>query len=641
MKNTSHTLIRDLMGKTVIVGLVAIAVTSVVAYTVSYRRRTQETLAVLQQSVTERIERETAIFDLARDNLDVFTEEFLRLYLSDDIIVTEADFERLYFVGDEGAHRMERQYFDGVESSDGTYRYGVSSFIGNNQAVDDPDLQRRLVLVYRLLAQIGPAFQTRFANTHVSYPENAITLFWPEVPWGLQARADLPMNELGVILATMQEQNPEREPVWTGLYFDETAEEWMITYQVPVDHEGRHLINPSHDVPLTDLMTRLPAPDSGRRPGYAFIMREDGYLVARPTLPAEDQRWVGQLSLEKIEDPAIVRSYEAIRDAVNENPAAFDDGGTLVLENTQDDTYLTVGRLDGPDWWYIDAFPMAEIQAVAHGAALERIFESVALLVILMGTFLVLVHRRAARPLAQLRTAAERMGEARVAEVVHGDVPLPVNLNNEIGLTAQRFHEMAGRILNANRELERVVDQRTQELQEANAALREMSVMDGLTGIHNRRSFDRGLLSLMKEVSAGGGTFSLIMIDLDFFKLYNDTYGHHAGDEVLRKVSAGVAAAIRGDDRVYRYGGEELAVLCPGTDARSGFATAQRIVEHIRSLDLSYPETEAGIVTASSGCAEFSRHSRSAEDVIQAADKQLYRAKQEGRNRAAAALSSS
>ncbi len=622
------------MGKTVIVGLVTITVIAVAAYTVTYQRRTLETIEVQQQSVSQRIERESVIFDLARDNLEVFTEEFLRLYLSEEIIVTEEDFDRLYFEGDEGAHRMEREYFDGVETVDGTYRYGVSSFVGNNQPVDDPDLQRRLVLAYRLLAQMGPGFQTRFANTHVSYPENAITLFWPEVPWGLDARADLPMNELGVILATMQEENPEREPVWTGLYFDETAEDWMITYQVPVDHEGRHLINPSHDVPVTDLMTRLPAPEADRS-GYGFIMREDGYLVARPTLPTEDQRWVGQLSLDKIEDPAIVRSYEAIRAAVDESSAPFEDGGTIVVENTEDDTYLTVGQLDGPDWWYIDMYPTAEIRAVAHRAALGRILESVALLVILMATFLVLVHRRAARPLAQLRTAAERMGEARVAEVVHGDVPLPVDLDNEIGLTAQRFHEMAGRILNVNRELERVVDLRTQELQEANAALREMSVMDGLTGIHNRRSFDSGLVALMREVSAGGGTFSLIMIDLDFFKLYNDTYGHHAGDEVLRTVSSGVAAAIRGDDRVYRYGGEELAVLCPGTNARAGFITAQRIIERIRSLELPYPASEAGIVTASAGCAEFSRHFQTAEEIIQAADKQLYRAKQDGRNRVA------
>jgi diguanylate cyclase (GGDEF)-like protein len=528
---------------------------------------------------------------------------------------------------------MKREYFDGVETTAGTYRYGVSSFVGNNQSVEDPDLRRRLVLSYRLLAQMGPAFQTRFANTHVSYPENAITLFWPEVPWGLQARADLPMNELGVIRATMQEENPEREPVWTGLYFDETAEEWMITYQVPVDHDGRHLINPSHDVPLTDLMTRLLAPDSGRA-GYTFIMRNDGYLVARPTLPTDDQRWVGQLSLDEIEDPEIVRSYEVIREAMDADSAAFAEDNTIVVENSRDETYLTVGRLEGPDWWYVDVYPTSEIRAVAHGAALERIIESVVLLVILMGTFLILVHRRAARPLAQLRTAAERIGEARVAEVVHGDVPLPVHLDNEIGLTAQRFHEMAGRILNANRELERVVDQRTQELQEANAALREMSIMDGLTGIHNRRSFDRDLTALVEEAAAGSESFSLIMIDLDFFKVYNDTYGHQAGDQVLRQVSAGIAEAIRSDDRVYRYGGEELAVLCPGSHGRAASTTAQRIVEHVRSLQLSYPTSEFGIVTVSAGSAEYCADNRSAEDLINAADEQLYRAKQHGRNRA-------
>lgn len=633
MHTKNRSLIRDVVGKTVVVGMLTIAVISIVAYAMSFGRRTRETLSVLQQSVSERVERETAIFDLARDNLQVFTDEFLRLYLSESIVVTDDEFDRLYYEDEDGAHRMEREFFDGVTSADGTYRYGVSSFVGNNQSVDDPDLRRRLVLSYRLLAQMGPAFQTRFANTHISYPENAITLFWPEVPWGLQARADLPMNELGVIAATMQDDNPDREPIWTGLYFDETAKEWMITYQVPVDHKGRHLINPSHDVPLTDLMTRLLAPDSGRA-GYTFIMRNDGYLVARPTLPTEDQRWVGQLSLDEIEDPEIVHSYELVRAAIDDDSAALSADNTIVVENSRDGTYLTVGQLEGPDWWYVDVYPTSEIQAVAHGAALERILESVVLLVILMGTFLILVHRRAARPLAQLRTAAERIGEARVADVVHGDVPLPVHLDNEIGVTAQRFHEMAGRLLNASRELERVVDQRTQELQDANAALREMSIMDGLTGIHNRRSFDRDLAVLVEESTARSESFSLIMIDLDFFKMYNDTYGHQAGDRVLRQVSSEIAEAIRSDDRVYRYGGEELAVLCPGSQGKAAATTAERIVEHVRALQLSYPNSELEIVTVSAGSAACTAGSRSAEELINAADEHLYRAKQHGRNRA-------
>ena len=631
MIHRTRSLMRDVLVRTLAVGIVVTIVLSAAAYLTTYTRRTRETLSVLRQLVSERVERETAIFSLARDNLNVFRDAFLRLYLDDRVSVSDADFDRLYIRGDDGAVRMRRKFFDGVYDTSGHFRYGVSSFIGNNQPVDDADFRRRLVLSYRLLSQLGPGFQTRFANTHVSFPENAITLFWPDVPWGLQARADLPMNELGVIAATLQDRNPEREPVWTGLYFDDTADEWMITYEVPVDHDGRHLINPSHDVPLTDLMTRL---RSGRaRAGYAFLMREDGYLVARPTPPSEDQKWVGQLSFDEIGDPAIVRSYEAIRSALNDHPAALENDGTIVVDNAEDDAYLTVGRLEGPDWWFVDVYPKSEIRAAAHRAALERLGESVILLVVLMLVFFVLVRRRAARPLAQLRTAAEYLGEARFAEVAHGDVPLPRDLDNEIGLTARRFYEMSARILDANREMERVVEERTRELLTANEALRELSILDGLTGIHNRRAFDRDLSALVREAVAGTGSFGLIMIDLDQFKLFNDSHGHQEGDEALVRVSTRVAEVIRREDRVYRYGGEELAVLCPDTDLTATTATAERIVRQVSTLEVPFPESVHGVVTVSAGAAAWTGELSTPGEIVKSADTRLYAAKQAGRNR--------
>ena len=630
MPKPQKSLIQDVLLKTVIAAFVCIALLSAVAYYVNYTRAREETLDELQSHVAERVRQDSMIFELARKNLEVFEREFLRLYTREEVEVEEEEFDRLYFEGEEGATRMHRKYFEGLYTDGGHYIYGMSSFIGNNQSTDNPDLRRRLVLAYRLLARLGPGFQTRFANTHVSFPENAIVLFWPEVPWGLKARPDLPMNELGTISATLKENNPERKPVWTGLYFDETAGEWMITYEVPVDHKGRHLINPSHDVPLTSLMERLIT--EHRTGSRNFIIRDDGYLVARPSPPAAEQRWIGQLSLEKIEDPEIVRSYTKIREAVDENPEAFEDGSALVVENERDDTYLTVGKLSGPSWWFVNVYPKELIRGTAHRSAVELIVEGILLLLLLLGMFVVLVKRRAEIPLLQLKEAAERIERGEIAEVADGTLPLPTQLENEIGALAGRFREMASRVRDVNRNLERIVDKRTDELQRANADLREMSIMDGLTGIHNRRSFDRDIETLLAETAERGGTFSLVMFDIDSFKLYNDSYGHTEGDRVLTRISSTMRESIRQEDRIYRYGGEEFALLCPNADLSSTKAAVERIFGRIRELAVDFPESSYGSITLSAGIEEFSPPT-SAEKLIQAADEKLYEAKRRGRNR--------
>jgi diguanylate cyclase (GGDEF)-like protein len=631
MPSKNRSLIWDVLLRTLLVAVILMILLSASGYFLNYSRQASRTLSELERSISERVQRESVIFDLARDNLAAFKEEFLRLYLSEEAEVTQADFERLYYTGPEGAMRMRRKYFDGVHTEGQGYVYGMSSFIGNNQSVEDPDFRRRLVLSYRLLAQLGPGFQTRFANTHVSFPENGIVLFWPEVPWGLQARADLPMNELGTIAATLQKNNPEREPVWTGLYYDETAGEWVITYEVPVDHDGRHLINPSHDVPLTDLMERLIA--EHREGSYNFIIRRDGYLVAHPSPPAEEQKWVGQLSLEKIENESVVRSYELIDRALQESPDALSRDSVITVENERDDVYLTVGKLRGPEWLFVNVYPKSRIRAAAHRAAMEWFVEGSILLLVILSVFLVLVSRRANRPLEQLRAAAQHLGDSRYDEVVDGSIPLPTELNNEIGLLARRFQEMATRIRDANREMERVVDERTRELQAANAALREMSIMDGLTGIHNRRSFDRDFAALIREAEAGQGTFSLVMLDLDHFKLYNDTYGHSEGDRLLKRMSDVLSDSVREEDRVYRYGGEEFAILCPDTDREAAAAATERVLERVRSLAIPFPQSPHGVATISAGVAQYTPQASSGEALIKAADEKLYQAKHAGRDR--------
>lgn len=632
-KHAEVSLIRDVLVKTAVLAVLIMVIMSTYIYYATYNRQEEQTLQELRSYVQNRVLTDSEIFHLAEDNLKSFTKEFMALYLS-DLEVTEKEFWTYYFVDEDGATRMRREFFDGVYSSDGTYRYGLSSFIGNNQPVDDPDFQRRLMLSYNLLAQLGPAWINRFDNVHVSYPENGIVIFWPETPWGLSARADLPMNELGTIRAATQEANPERKPVWSGLYYDETAEKWMITYQVPVDYEGRHLVNPSLDVPLSDIMERVITQHPTG--AYNFIMRKDGYLVAHPSEPTDDQRWVGQLSLDKINIPSVVEAYRLINEQMKDG-----DSTVRVIENRGYDNYLIVGELEGPDWWFISVFPTEMIKEMAHRAALSSLFQGMLLLAVLLLIVLLVMYYQAAKPLQKLRHAAEVIGKGEYNQVAAGTMQLPTELGNEIGLLSRRFVEMAKNVRDVNQNLEQIVEERTRDLERANSILRDMSLLDGLTGIHNRRAFDASINQVASEFRSGIGTFSLAMMDVDYFKHYNDTYGHAEGDYVLKEVARTIKENIRNEDRVFRYGGEEFAIILGHTDtgvaktkidADAAKAVVERVLEAIRQLQISHKKSPHGIVTLSAGLNVYNENFSSPDQLVKAADENLYTAKKQGRN---------
>ncbi|MEX1197379.1 MAG: two-component regulator propeller domain-containing protein [Pseudohongiellaceae bacterium] len=184
-----------------------------------------------------------------------------------------------------------------------------------------------------------------------------------------------------------------------------------------------------------------------------------------------------------------------------------------------------------------------------------------------------------------------------------------------------------------NAALEAQVRERTGELEEANARLRSLSLLDGLLGVHNRRAFDHDLQTVFNEARADRGYFQLLLIDVDEFKRFNDTYGHLRGDDALIRLARCLQDCIRDTDRVYRYGGEELAVILSQPDAREAAAAAERMLEEIRHLQIPFPESEAGIVTVSAGLASYSAAHENPEDLIREADRLLYQAKADGRNR--------
>ncbi len=174
------------------------------------------------------------------------------------------------------------------------------------------------------------------------------------------------------------------------------------------------------------------------------------------------------------------------------------------------------------------------------------------------------------------------------------------------------------------------------ELKRQRDHLQRLSAVDGLTGISNRRAFADYLDKEWRGAIRQHAPISLLMADIDDFKQFNDAYGHMAGDECLRKVATALAEAVmRPADMVARFGGEEFAVILPDTGANEATLVAERLLTSIRRLGLPHQHSRAGTyVTLSFGlvAARPERGMESAE-LIEMADRMLYQAKAEGRNR--------
>src|SRR5712671_4879791 len=161
----------------------------------------------------------------------------------------------------------------------------------------------------------------------------------------------------------------------------------------------------------------------------------------------------------------------------------------------------------------------------------------------------------------------------------------------------------------------------------------EMAITDQLTGLHNRRYMARHLDTLMKNASEAK-PISFLIMDIDYFKAVNDTYGHDVGDEVLRDFASRIGANVRGIDLACRYGGEEFVVVMPDTDAGYAYTVAERLRQSIELTPFPISRAPDKInVTASIGIASSNGNGDDSDKLLHRADQALYRAKREGRNR--------
>ena len=171
-----------------------------------------------------------------------------------------------------------------------------------------------------------------------------------------------------------------------------------------------------------------------------------------------------------------------------------------------------------------------------------------------------------------------------------------------------------------------------QERRESEKRYKELSITDGLTNLYNSRQFYSSLQLEIRRAHRYQRSLALLMVDIDDFKRFNDTYGHQAGDRVLAKTGAVIRSALREADTGYRYGGEEFAVILPETVGPGAVQLAERIRKELSTMPISLKAKINDHITASIGVSELQAKDKLSE-LVKRADENLYAAKKEGKNR--------
>lgn len=293
--------------------------------------------------------------------------------------------------------------------------------------------------------------------------------------------------------------------------------------------------------------------------------------------------------------------------------------------------FLQVRRLQdalGLDWIVVVVVPEHDVMAQIYRNTVMTIVLSVVafLLTVCLGLF---ITHQVSQPLLQLSAMAKKIARGDWEQGV------VINSSDAIGDLSQSFTLMADQLQESFMTLEKRIEERTSELQQANQALEKMAHTDGLTQTANRRYFDDYLKDVWLRLAQDESPLTLILCDVDYFKSYNDTYGHQEGDRCLQQIAKILLAVVRHPaDLVARYGGEEFAIVLSNTAGDAAIAIAKRIRSTLQQSCQAPQSSFKRKVTLSMGITTlYPASDRSIVELIKVTDRCLYEAKAMGRDR--------
>ncbi|GAP95230.1 circadian input kinase A [Leptolyngbya sp. NIES-2104] len=568
----------------------------------------------LQKYVTERGKREEAIFQLAADRHNLLKQAFAAQPSPAQPLTRLLDWS-------DGTHRNFPEHQD-WHQFEGQSKPSI--FVGRNVPLTVP-LQRQIQRFEQLLLQYAPAWRDRFINTWIASPENVAVTYWPEVPGPLMVAGDFDVRNEKFFYLSDRDHDPQRKTVWTDAYQDPASPDWVVSVVTPIDNAaGEHVASVGNDIVLNSLIDRT---NVDRLAGtYNLIVRQDGQLIAHPDFTTQIAAKRGTLRVQDLADPHLSRILALIQSTNSDDQLQT----ARVIENDRDREYIAVTRLAGPDWYFVTVYPQSLMQGSAGSAARFVLLSGgIALLVEMVFIYRAL-NVQVTQPLAQLLHSTEQLTQGDF------EVQLPTSRQDELGRLSKAFIQMSDQLKMMFATLEEQVAQRTVELEAANQELQQLLHLDGLTQVANRRCFDEYLAQEWLRLRREQQPLGLILCDVDFFKQYNDCYGHLAGDECLQRVAQHIKCAIaRPADLVARYGGEEFAVILPNTSLTGVVTVAKKIQAQILQAQIPHSGSKISeFVTLSLGVVSFIPHSETTfVSLIKQADAALYSAKQQGRDR--------
>ncbi|MGM0526141.1 MAG: diguanylate cyclase [Pseudomonadota bacterium] len=597
-----------------------VLIASAITFIVTYQSAHRQVIDSIQKEISPTLRHNQRRFTQIEQRGDVLKQQFLLRYqlMRNNEKQRLEQFDRWYETTSPGVVRLSHEFNTGVQFDDRYFKH-LSAFLGPRTQPISDELKIRTIAAQYTLNALGPGWQNDVANSHFSMPENVLIVYSKTKPWGLLADEELVITDFSVVKSTLKKENPDREPNWTGLYHDLSANVWTITYQRPVDLNGQHLVNASFDVNLDRLLNDLTS--KSRSGAEHMVLNKEGHLIAASNLSSEAMAKSAKLTPDSYEEP----TYQAVSKIISQQDISTSPNN---LELEGDGKLLIINQIDGPDWWHVTLYPLVEIQNEALALPVKLVAAGTALVLIILLMIYWLVTKEVSRPLHAVAKVASLMGQRNYRDALNEETT-NIKAKGEVRLALNAFKTMATRFIAAQHDLEKQVAIRTAELATANQKLDGLAHMDGLTGLLNRRAFDRDLLAATQESDLSP---YLVLFDIDSFKPYNDNYGHEAGDQALKKIASYLKSNTAFN--TYRYGGEEFAIIIFEKHA----SEIEKLLNEVRdgivklAIEHQYGQTDTGVLTISAGAAPISVDD-TPEHAIQRADKKLYQAKHSGRNR--------
>jgi len=456
----SHTIIKRLF---FLFTFLIIASTSI-TYNYLIKKTETQFYDQLLEYIVQRGNRESELFRLAKDNLIQLKNEFLFQYESSPKYDYADWFESHLVKHGDGTTRLLQQYFDGVWTDDGTFEHGMGIIIEPDVDVTF-EIQRRMGVAYGLILKYGPAWRTRFMNLWFVGPEKVSLIYWPEIPWDRNISADHNWKNDEWFSKTNMANNPDRNLVWTGLYFDALAGHWMISVALPIDVDGEHIGTIGTDLECGDFFNRNLS--DSMVSSYSIILGQDGHIIVHPYKIAEmissrDPKFTVSLAKDK----QLSTIYEKIK-MVSLFPA--------IIDNIENDEFLAVTKIEGPDWYLISVYYKALFKDQIRKNAYFMIAIGLGSLIAALCMIYSVVRKNISQPLGLLTKTA---GNFDVTTEIESNLTEFLNYltrfksrSDELGLLVRTLIKMGNRLKTvyrdieiAKRNLEAEVSARTKDL---------------------------------------------------------------------------------------------------------------------------------------------------------------------------------